>query len=63
MLTFLEKSPANVIGIKATSKLRHEDYQVLVPRLEQAIRDHGKLRCCSNSKIAEGGTFVLRGTT
>lgn len=44
MLTFLEKSSANVIGVKASGKLRHEDYQVLVPRLEQAIQEHGKLR-------------------
>ena len=45
MIEVLEQS-GNVICFQATGKLTHGDYeQVLVPRLEQIIKDHGKARC------------------
>lgn len=44
MLAFLERSSGNVLGIKASGKLTHADYQQLVPRLEELIQEHGKIR-------------------
>ena len=44
MLTLLERSFGNVLGIKASGKLTHADYQQLVPRLEELIQKHRKVR-------------------
>jgi hypothetical protein len=44
MLTFLERSSENVLGVKATGKLTHADYQFLIPRLEKLIQEHGTIR-------------------
>ena len=45
MFEILEKSSANVIGIKVHGKLVHEDYAQVVPKLEQLIEQHGSIRC------------------
>ena len=34
-----------VVALRVSGKLVHEDYEQLVPRLEEAIREHGALRC------------------
>jgi len=44
MLTFLERGSENVLGVKATGKLTHADYQCLIPRLEKLIQEHGTIR-------------------
>lgn len=44
MLAFLDRSSENVLGVKATGKLTHEDYQRFVPKLEELIAKHGKVR-------------------
>jgi hypothetical protein len=44
MIEVLEQDN-NIICIQAKDKLTHEDYeQVLIPRLEQLIKEHGKVR-------------------
>lgn len=38
-------SDGNVVGLKATDKLTHEDYMTtVIPTLEAAIAEHGKIR-------------------
>jgi hypothetical protein len=44
MLTLLDRSSGNVLGVKASDRLTHADYQQLIPRLEELIRRHGKVR-------------------
>ncbi len=44
MLRLLDRSSPNVLGIKASGKLTHVDYQQLVPKLEELIGGHGKIR-------------------
>jgi hypothetical protein len=44
MLTFLNKSCGSVLGIKASGKLTRADYERFVPKLEQLIRQYGKVR-------------------
>ena len=39
------ESKAKVLWLRASGKLTGQDYEeVLIPRLEEAIRDHGKVR-------------------
>jgi hypothetical protein len=33
------------VALRVSGKLLHEDYESLVPKLEQAIREHGAIRC------------------
>jgi hypothetical protein len=44
MLIVLERSSGNVLGIQASGKLTHADHRRLVPRLEELIRKHRKVR-------------------
>src|SRR5689334_6740315 len=44
MLTMLDRSSGNVLGVKASDRLTHADYQQLIPRLKELIRKHGKAR-------------------
>ena len=45
MISVSEKSEGNVLILEATAKLTDEDYkEVLIPRLEAIIRQHGKAR-------------------
>ncbi len=44
MIEILEQD-GNIVCLQATGKLTHDDYQqVLIPRLEQVIKEHGKAR-------------------
>jgi hypothetical protein len=59
MLTILDESSGNVLGIKISGKLTHAEYlQQLVPRLEKLIQDHGDVRVlvelseCRGTEIA-----------
>ncbi len=45
MFEVLDKSSGNVIGLKVSGKLLHEDYQKFVPMLEELIEKHGSIRC------------------
>lgn len=45
MIHVLSESQGQVLGIKATGKLTDQDYkEVLIPKLERVIREHGKAR-------------------
>jgi SpoIIAA-like len=45
MLTVSDESSGNILILEARSKLTDEDYkQLLIPRLEEIIREHGKAR-------------------
>jgi hypothetical protein len=45
MITVLPESEGNVLLLKATGKLTDQDYkEVLIPRLETIIKEHGKAR-------------------
>jgi hypothetical protein len=54
MLTFLERSTANVLGVKASGKLTRADYQQMVPRLEQLIQEHGRVRVLFELEDCQG---------
>ncbi len=44
MIEQLETSPdGSAMRFRAGGKLTHEDYQGLIPQLEKAIADHGKI--------------------
>lgn len=44
MIEILEQD-GNIVSMQAKGKLTHNDYQqVLIPRLEQVIKEHGKAR-------------------
>ena len=46
----------NIIYLQANGKLTHDDYQqVLIPRLEQVINEHGKARVL----LAMGESFTV----
>jgi hypothetical protein len=45
MITISPESQGNILIISATGKLTDQDYkEVLIPRLEAVIREHGKAR-------------------
>ena len=45
MIEVLPQSEGNLLVVKATKKLTDQDYKdVLIPRLEAVIREHGKVR-------------------
>lgn len=54
MLTFLEGSRGNVIGIKASGNLTHADYEKLIPKLEELLREHRKLRVLFELEDCQG---------
>lgn len=43
MLEILSESTETCIGFKASGKLVVEDYEKLLPKIDQAIKDHGKI--------------------
>lgn len=46
MLEVLPESEGNVLIVRATDQLTDRDYrEVLIPRLEAILREHGKARC------------------
>ncbi len=45
MLEILDKSHQNVFAVKVHGKLVQDDYKKLVPQLEEAIAEHGALKC------------------
>ena len=49
MIEVLPESQRNILGIKASGKLTHQDYtDVLIPRLETIIKEQGKARVLCN---------------
>jgi SpoIIAA-like len=54
MIAFLEQSSGSVLGVKATGKLTHADYQQFIPRLEALIREHGKIRVLFELEDCQG---------
>ncbi len=45
MITILPESRGNVLAVKANGKLTVRDYEdVFIPKLEELIREHGKVR-------------------
>ncbi len=46
MIAPIEGLPDNVIGFEAEGRVTREDYErVMIPVVEKAIREHGKVRC------------------
>lgn len=43
MIEFLPESSESCIGFKASGKLSEEDYDTLLPRLDEAINGYGKI--------------------
>ncbi|HYT92283.1 MAG TPA: STAS/SEC14 domain-containing protein [Gemmataceae bacterium] len=54
MLSYIDRSAGNVLGVKATGKLTHADHQQLVPKLEELIREYGKVRMLFDLEDCEG---------
>jgi len=44
MLTLTEDAGGKVLAIKLSGKLAKEDYEQFVPKVEELIKQHGKLR-------------------
>ena len=44
MFQVMPESDGKIMGIRATGKLTDQDYQVLIPKLEALIKQHGKIR-------------------
>lgn len=44
MFQVMSESAGKIMGIRATGKLTDQDYQVLIPKLEALIKQHGKIR-------------------
>lgn len=44
MFELLPQSSGKVVGVKIKGKATHTDYQAFVPKLEEAIKKHGKIR-------------------
>lgn len=42
--TLIERQKGKVLEIVVSGKLRHEDYETLVPEFEELLAEHGKLR-------------------
>jgi hypothetical protein len=40
----LETGPDNLVELRVRGRLEADDYDAFVPRIEQAIEDHGKIR-------------------
>ena len=43
MIEFLPESTETCIGIKVSNKVTAEDYESLLPQLDEAISDHGRI--------------------
>lgn len=43
-ITLNETNAGRTLEVRATGKLRHEDYQFFGPKFEQMIAQHGKIR-------------------
>lgn len=54
MLAFHIRSTGNVLGVKASGKLTHADYQQLVPKLEERIKEHGRVRVLVELEDCQG---------
>ena len=44
MIEQLESPDVTILAFRLTGKLHDEDYQTFVPAVDQAIRDHGRIR-------------------
>ena len=44
MFHILPESEGNILGLRATGKLTEQDYKVLLPSLENLLKQHGKIR-------------------
>jgi stage II sporulation SpoAA-like protein len=55
MLTFLDTiSSGNVVGVKVDGTLTHADYQRLIEKFEEVIREHGKVRVFMELEDCQG---------
>ncbi|QDU64663.1 hypothetical protein Pan216_55540 [Planctomycetes bacterium Pan216] len=43
MFEILPETHGRIVGLKASGKLTHEDYQAIIPELEKRITEEGKL--------------------
>lgn len=44
MIEFLDRSHANIVGLRASGTLHEQDYAEFLPKLEALFAQHGKLR-------------------
>jgi hypothetical protein len=56
MIEILQKSRENVFAMRVHGKLLRDDYKQLVPKLEEAIAEHGALKCYVELTDFEGFT-------
>lgn len=54
MYRVMSESSGNIIGIQVCDKLTQDDYKSLVPLLEQAIDEYGKIRLLWHMENFEG---------
>lgn len=57
MLTYLENPSPNVLAIKASGKLTHADYEQLVSRVKELLRERGKVRALFELEDCRGWTM------
>jgi hypothetical protein len=44
MFAKLDGCTGNVVGVKFSEKITHADYQQMIPLVDEAIKQHGKIR-------------------
>ncbi|MGP1347574.1 MAG: STAS/SEC14 domain-containing protein [Phycisphaerales bacterium] len=49
----ITKSEGNLMELKASGKIRHSDYERVLPQMESMIEQHGKIRCLIETKDIE----------
>jgi hypothetical protein len=54
MFTILDKSKGNCLGFKVSGKAKKEDYEMLLPKLDEAISAYGKINLLALLEDFEG---------
>lgn len=54
MFKILDISNENVIALKVTGQVKAEDYDKITPLLDQAIQEHGSIRCLADVSSLKG---------
>lgn len=54
MFKILDISKENVIALKVTGKVKAEDYDRIIPLLDQKIQEYGHIRCLADVSSLEG---------
>jgi hypothetical protein len=54
MFTQLEGGSGKVIGLQVSGKVTHQDYEQFTPKMEELIKQHGKIRVLFSMHQVQG---------